>query len=961
MPGLAEANGPTFISSHSADVILSDIRPFKLKTEALRSINVFLDELLYTILASSKSLVTDRLRAGLLGLLPTSIGKEALLEAEVELRAYWERTVPSGKAPSMEDDTASFQLQWAFELLRHKCEAYSTLNEADEDPSAKGLINERFGRPGASPPKAALIAPAALYLTAILEAVCEHVLSNVGRVAARDSSRTTATVNDLFTALCEDASIYGYFRTMKVYDQIEHLSKSSPKPTRRSKSFTRNERTPYPANHPESSAVHPSGHVQNGSRTSFEKSRGLRMFTGKPSHEREDSRHSGHKKSASFSEQGRQPPYEHQDVDSFENAAMLQEFDDLMRSASTMKMSLTPDRLKTMEVYKQEKQTRRPAPLTAKQGPELLSPPPPPPAPLSARQVDSILEDDEEGSPRQLKDMRPRQGSVQSPPPPPPSSSLSVGRARSVSTSSAIHNVNRKPVRPSKAPSAFPASLHTSTSIPNMSQTRSFHGSDSPSNGPVRKRTKQRARESMDLDDIMNGSDDDEVEPPVPRMPPAQKRTPKVSSTTRDLMDFLATGPPEDFDPPSGNPAASTASLEKPKGNRLQRMISKLNIGTEKPKQSIESPLKSASHYRTVTGNGQIPTHPGAFSPLANRPIPPRPPKPPQPIEPLSPPSSPSQHSLAEGQNGKPSPIVGSHPIPQDPYRSPITSIQGHSPSPSPKLPSQMPKSIMKEVPAPRPIPYVNGNGVAKPNNPAKPSTPDIQPVSVQSHQSPRPHSLARKPVPKEDDVPPASTHTPIPRHVERAAVPAQPQTVSASGGLTGADLVDMQRLLASATTADECRLIFDMFMAGSKAGLGTTQHQPRASEAKAPYPTPSPSLIKTQQSTQGQTTAASAPDGALENTLVDFLLGGSGDSPVPVQPKAQQPSQQQQQQQQPATPPSPPKRRGLPRPPKAEPTPGPSFAPSAQHVTHEKEQEKSITTWKNPSDFPAHATLIPA
>ena len=42
-----------------------------------------------------------------------------------------------------------------------------------------------------------------------------HVLSNVGRVAARDSSRTTATVNDLFTALCEDASMYGYFRTMK--------------------------------------------------------------------------------------------------------------------------------------------------------------------------------------------------------------------------------------------------------------------------------------------------------------------------------------------------------------------------------------------------------------------------------------------------------------------------------------------------------------------------------------------------------------------------------------------------------------------------------------------------------------------------------------------------------------------------------------------------------------------------
>jgi len=42
-----------------------------------------------------------------------------------------------------------------------------------------------------------------------------HILSNVGRVAARDSSRTYATTNDLFVALCEDDSIYGFFRSMK--------------------------------------------------------------------------------------------------------------------------------------------------------------------------------------------------------------------------------------------------------------------------------------------------------------------------------------------------------------------------------------------------------------------------------------------------------------------------------------------------------------------------------------------------------------------------------------------------------------------------------------------------------------------------------------------------------------------------------------------------------------------------
>lgn len=42
-----------------------------------------------------------------------------------------------------------------------------------------------------------------------------HILSNVGRVVARDSSRTTAHSSDLYTALCEDESLYPLFKTMK--------------------------------------------------------------------------------------------------------------------------------------------------------------------------------------------------------------------------------------------------------------------------------------------------------------------------------------------------------------------------------------------------------------------------------------------------------------------------------------------------------------------------------------------------------------------------------------------------------------------------------------------------------------------------------------------------------------------------------------------------------------------------
>lgn len=109
--------GPSYISSHSADVILSEVRPIKLKIEALRSINVLLDEFLYNILSTACSLSTDKLRASLLTLLPTTLGKEALLEAEVELRAYWERTGPAKVTlTSIEDDTKTFHLQWSFEV-----------------------------------------------------------------------------------------------------------------------------------------------------------------------------------------------------------------------------------------------------------------------------------------------------------------------------------------------------------------------------------------------------------------------------------------------------------------------------------------------------------------------------------------------------------------------------------------------------------------------------------------------------------------------------------------------------------------------------------------------------------------------------------------------------------------------------------------------------------------------------
>lgn len=145
------------------------------------------------------------------------------------------------------------------------------MNDTDEDGEAEKRLQHRMeGMGSATPPSAALLAPAALYLTAILEyvshlflrvlplltfsavlqghlrvrlsslsphvATCpvltetppapaprpcacackpRHVLSNVSRVASRDSSRTLATVQDLFIALGEDDTIYSMFKSLK--------------------------------------------------------------------------------------------------------------------------------------------------------------------------------------------------------------------------------------------------------------------------------------------------------------------------------------------------------------------------------------------------------------------------------------------------------------------------------------------------------------------------------------------------------------------------------------------------------------------------------------------------------------------------------------------------------------------------------------------------------------------------
>lgn len=862
MLGIADSGGPSYISAHSADLILSDIRPIKLKIEALRSINVLLDEFLYSILNTACSLSTDKLRASLLSLLPTTLGKEALLEAEVELRTYWDRTGPPDVAV-LEDDGKTFQLQWAFEFLRLKCEAYSTLNETDEDPEAENRINEKMHMGGGFPPKATLMAPAALYLTAILEAMCEHILSNVGRVASRDSSRSAATANDLFVALCEDHSIYGFFKTMKVYEQIEQLCKG-PKSQRR-KSFSRNDKhldmsstyqdvpipkdgTPTRSRFSSESGMSTTLGSTPASiqvtRSSFEKGRAMKMFmaNSRSSIDRDwDSHQISHKKSDSFlSENSRQTSV--LEPTTVEDEAMQKEFDDLMRSSATMRVSLTPDRLKTMEVYQQEKDQRSnrlPVSLALNSESDLsVVPPRGSPRRSTLLPVESIKEDDEETS---LKPSRARQGSVSNP------AKSSSSRVRAVSTSGVTPRTLMKFSRITSPP----VSMHFNTSGPVKMQDN--HKGTAKGQGydplPPRTRTVQQNRESIDLDDVMGESDDENATPPPPSTKQMNAVTspsrPKhaVSAGTRDLMDFLAQGPPD-----VGSQDVSDLFLEgshpgelgKSKGSRrLQKMISKLSLGGGDKSRGSHDDLSKTKVPQSSSRNHQSPIA-NPSSSLANRPIPPRPPyhmSPPSPSLDSSEQQSyigsrsrsasvgQKKQDLSEAHRSEPSPPVpspttshgdrGEQPLSSQ-QPSIFTGINGHS------------KHVVLEEPlkhttSPPMNTVVNGN-VSAIHDSSQNRTSRLSPASPTKIQ-------VRKPAPVYDGIP----NNP---HVSYE------------------DARDMYRLLSRATSADECRLIFDMFLA--KSGIKVESADNHGSP-------PSAAAV--------QITPADAP---LEHSLVELLLGGT-------------------------------------------------------------------------------------
>ena len=398
-----------------------------------------------------------------------------------------------------------------------------------------------------------------------------------------------------------------------------------------------------------------------------------------------------------------------------------------------------------------------------------------------------------------------------------------------------------------RSPSVHPPPSSMSRMIPGSPEMLKIRDMRKPPDIgiPARTRTRQHRRDSLDIDEVMNGSDYDVslgsistkqlVSPSAAEL--ISRAQYPVSSQTRELMAFLAEGPPDPkpklsqsgselFEflaqgPPDylGSPTTGDSKAKSP--GRLQRMISKLSIGEKTKASSDASSFKQPNSPARSTFS----TKPSVTSPssLASMPIPPLPKPPPQ-------------YSYSYKEDKSIFPSSSSRNLHQD-----IHSPNETSSKPIPVTPTAVPTDIQEKPPL-----TTHVNGVDE-NTKNEQSTKELR---SEPQQTP-PVSLVRSFSHKE-----VST---IPAIIDPPPIPFFTET----------DAKDMQRLLTQATTADECRLIFNMFMSRSCVTEGSSVSE------ETDTTSPSPSLIKNASAPLVHS-SSSHGEALIERILIEFFLTGT-------------------------------------------------------------------------------------
>ncbi|KAI9311678.1 hypothetical protein BX666DRAFT_1994418 [Dichotomocladium elegans] len=201
-----------FICHRAANAIVTQVDPLRVSTDALQIINQFLDEFLTLLLSSAQSLDLSRIKSGVYALLPTSnLGKNAIVEAELQVKSYTEVAETIDYEAYERTRSLATLDAHIIDQLRQGCVDYCTLAEKNHqinNPTRRPLFSER-------------ISPiVTVYVTSILEHLAEYVLTAVAMTAEVHNTEYIR-IKEVYQAFVDDAQICSLFNRMELKTRLE--------------------------------------------------------------------------------------------------------------------------------------------------------------------------------------------------------------------------------------------------------------------------------------------------------------------------------------------------------------------------------------------------------------------------------------------------------------------------------------------------------------------------------------------------------------------------------------------------------------------------------------------------------------------------------------------------------------------------------------------------------------------
>jgi hypothetical protein len=209
-PALPEAvPSPAFVAGAEASQLVSSEvdDSVNVKEQALALLNSFLDQILFNIISTARSVQLGRLRDAVPLVLKPRLGKAALNAADEELKEYLNEgddDILRGNdlAPELRTD---FDLELAWKLARLRCMVYTRLGDMEEEDEEEYIESEEL-HPGsgaytdAAHRASTIKAASAIFLTSILEYLGEQALlyavQNTQRRAQAPKSPVALQLNE---------------------------------------------------------------------------------------------------------------------------------------------------------------------------------------------------------------------------------------------------------------------------------------------------------------------------------------------------------------------------------------------------------------------------------------------------------------------------------------------------------------------------------------------------------------------------------------------------------------------------------------------------------------------------------------------------------------------------------------------------------------------------------------------